>query len=63
MCTVGEIVRYKQPEVLRRLANIKDVKKHPKSKKVNINDHEAEQLMRHDGYERRRGGIRQTRRA
>lgn len=63
MCTVGEVVKYKQPEVYRKLAGIKKVTKTVKPKEVKISEREAEQLMRHAGYERRRGAMRQRRRS
>lgn len=52
MCTVGKIVRHKQPEVYQELAKIKKVTKPVKPKKVKINEREAEQLMKHDSYKR-----------
>lgn len=66
--SIGEIIRRKQPDVYRDLIQIKmflnleETTKNERHKEVKINDCEAEKLMRHDGYVRGRGGIRQTRR-
>ncbi len=62
MCTIGEFVRHKQPDVYNKLRKKKEVAKIAKSKGVEISTREVERLMRHDGYERVRGALRQTRR-
>lgn len=62
MCTLGEMVRYYQPDVYDRLYKMREVKKIVKPKEVKINGGEVERLMRHDSYERVRGALRQVRR-
>lgn len=59
---IGEIIRHKQPDVYRKLMEIKEIKKNTKPREVKINSQEVEYLMRHDGYKRIHGAIKQVKR-
>ncbi|KLU66739.1 hypothetical protein DEAC_c14070 [Desulfosporosinus acididurans] len=60
MVKVGEAIRCKQPEVYRQL--MLTYTSEDKKQDIETSFRETEKLMRHDAYDRRRGGIRQIRR-
>ncbi len=59
MAKIGEVLRRKQPEVYRQLMLRYPA---PPREEDGANFREAEKLMRHDGYRRDGGAIRQVRR-